>query len=68
MLSADNGIIVRQNGDRLEVKPKCPYCGHVENDWGNVNMFAPNSSGSRATTGCTCSKCKKGYTITIYRS
>ena len=67
MASVDYGIIVRTEGDRAWVKPRCPYCGHFEkSDWNNIWFYVPTMRYSKKTNGHTCSNCRKGFTITMY--
>ena len=67
MAMVDYGIIVRKEGTMLYVKPRCPYCGHLEqSDWNVVHMFEPQMQHAKSTVGYTCHKCWKSFTITTY--
>ena len=65
MASVDNGIIVRSDEVWLTVRPRCPYCGHVEGSWSEISLARPSRNCEKYTS-TTCSKCRKGYKITAY--
>lgn len=67
MASVDYGIIVRSEGDRVWVKPRCPYCNHFEqSDWNHVIFYVPTMPHSKKTNGYTCKNCQKSFTISVY--
>lgn len=67
MPSVDYGIIVANDGTWLKVKPKCPYCGHVESDWSMEHIGVPKNQDETHSVGHTCSQCRKSYRITAYK-
>lgn len=67
MASVDYGIIVRSEGDRVWVKPRCPHCNYLEqSDWNHIIFYVPTMQHSRKTNGYTCKKCRKSFTISVY--
>ena len=55
MASVDYGIIVRSEGDRVWVKPRCPHCNYLEqSDWNHIIFYVPTMQHSRKTNGYTC--------------
>ena len=67
MATVDYGIIVRSDGERVWIKPRCPHCGYLEqSDWNLQIFYVPTSPYSKKTGGYTCKNCRKGFTITVY--
>ena len=66
MATVDNGIIVQSDSNWLRVKPRCPYCGHVESDWGLESIGVPKMAHSTKFTSHMCSQCRKSFRITAY--
>ena len=67
MASVDHGIIVRSEGDRVRVKPRCPYCNRFEqSDWNDITFFVPTLPHTKKTNGHTCSSCRKSFVISVY--
>ena len=67
MATVDYGVIVRTDDTWVHVRPRCPYCGYMEeSDWNNVIMGIPRMMYSRTTHGYTCHKCRKSFTISVY--
>lgn len=67
MATVDYGVIVQTEGDWVRVKPRCPHCGHLEeSDWNVKHIPIPKMMHSKSTVGCTCKKCWKSFTISVY--
>ena len=67
MATVDNGIIVRTEAPWLRVKPRCPHCGHIEqNDWNLVSVGIPENPFATHSNSWTCSKCYKSFRIKAY--
>ena len=67
MATVDNGVIVRTESNWLRVKPRCPYCGHMEQSgWNLVSIQPPSNPYDKHSNSHTCSKCRKGFRITAY--
>lgn len=67
MATVDNGIIVRTEDPWLVVKPRCPYCGHMEqNDWNLISVGKPQNPYGTHSVGVTCGKCYKIFRITSF--
>ncbi len=66
MAMVDHGIIIYSDNTWLKVKPRCPYCGHIESDWNVVHMGIPQHQYDKRTNGFTCRSCMKSYVITAY--
>ena len=67
MAMVDHGIIIRTQDPWIYVKPRCPHCGYLEeSDWNLVPMGIPKMQFSKTTSGYTCRKCWKSFTISAY--
>jgi len=69
VMNAVSGVLnsVRSEGDKVWVRPRCPYCHHVEqSDWNLIPFFVPTMQHSKKTNGYTCKNCRRSFTISVY--
>ena len=62
---AQNAVIIQDNGNSVDYRPKCPYCGEIP--WGTTMRGAHAPEGGRSNTNTICSKCGKSFTISLGR-
>lgn len=66
MATVDHGVIVRSDSTWIIVRPKCPKCGHVGNDWNEIHIGKPQHQFDKRTNACGCTKCGNRFVITAY--
>lgn len=62
---ADNGVVIKDDGNQVVFRPRCPKCGYIPPNVSMTGVVMPHGNAMVGSTSCL--KCTNSFMITLYR-